>query len=78
MDVESSHPKAARVWIPRKCIPQDLVAPRYVIKSTKIGDHAKFMREHALIGKFLGLWLSRKELACWIKAWWNPKGDYEL
>jgi hypothetical protein len=36
------------------------------------------MRDHALIGKFLGLWPSKKYLAHWIKAWWNPKGDYEL
>jgi hypothetical protein len=36
------------------------------------------MRDHALIGKFLGLWPSEKDLAHWIKAWWNPKGDYEL
>jgi hypothetical protein len=36
------------------------------------------MRDHALIGKFLGLWPTEKDLARWIKAWWNPKGDYEL
>ena len=35
------------------------------------------MRDHALIGKFIGLWPSEKDLACWIKTWWNPKGDYE-
>jgi hypothetical protein len=38
----------------------------------------QFMRDHALIGKFLGLWPSEKDLAHWIKAWWSPKGDYEL
>jgi hypothetical protein len=36
------------------------------------------MRDHALIGKFLGLSPSENDLAHWIKAWWNPKGDYEL
>jgi hypothetical protein len=36
------------------------------------------MRDHALIRKFLGLWLSKKDQARWIKAWWNLKGDYEL
>jgi hypothetical protein len=35
------------------------------------------MREHALIGKFLGLWPSEHDLMRWIKDWWNPKGDYE-
>ena len=50
----------------------------YIIKTTRIGEHMQFMRDHALIGKFLGLWPSEKDLARWIKAWWNPKGDYEL
>jgi hypothetical protein len=77
-DVESLHPKEARVWTLGKCIPQAPVAPRYVIKTTRIGEHTQFMRDHALIGKFLGLWPSEKDLAHWIKAWWNPKGDYEL
>jgi hypothetical protein len=36
------------------------------------------MREHALIGKFLGLWPSERDLNKWIKHWWNPKGDYEV
>jgi hypothetical protein len=78
MDAESSHPKVARVWIPKKCIPQAPVAPKYVIKSTRIGEHTQFMRDHALIEKFLGLWPSEKDLARWIKTWWTPKGDYEL
>jgi hypothetical protein len=36
------------------------------------------MREHALIGKFLGLWPAERDLHKWIKYWWHPKGDYEL
>jgi hypothetical protein len=36
------------------------------------------MKEHALIGKFLGLWPAERDLHKWIKHWWNPKGDYEL
>jgi hypothetical protein len=78
MDAESSHPKVARVWIPGKCIPQAPVAPIYVIKSTRIGEHTQFMRDHALIDKFMGLWPSEKDLARWIKTWWTSKGDYEL
>jgi hypothetical protein len=75
MDAESSHPKETRIWIPDKCIPQ---APKYTIKTTRIGEHTQFMRDHALIGKFLGFCPSVMDLAHWIKAWWNPKGDYEL
>jgi hypothetical protein len=36
------------------------------------------MKEHALIGKFLGLSPSKRDLMHRIKAWWNPKGDYEV
>jgi hypothetical protein len=36
------------------------------------------MKEHALIGKFLGLWPSEHDLMHWIKTWWNPKGDYDV
>jgi hypothetical protein len=78
MDAETSHPKAARAWIPGKCIPQAPTTPRYTIKRNRIGEHTQFMRDHALIGKFLGLWPSERDLAHWIKAWWSPKGDYEL
>jgi hypothetical protein len=35
------------------------------------------LRDHALIGKFLGLWSFEWDLMRWIKTWWNPKGDYE-
>jgi hypothetical protein len=36
------------------------------------------MRDYALIGKFLGLWPSKKELVKWIYQWWNPKGHFNL
>jgi len=36
------------------------------------------MKDHALIGKFLGLWPSERDLARWIKTWWNPKGEYDF
>jgi hypothetical protein len=50
--------------------------PRYVINSTRVVEHTKFMKEHALIGKFLGLWPLEHDLVHWIKTWWNPKRDY--
>jgi hypothetical protein len=80
MDVEpsTSHPKASQGWEPGKCIPQSDKLPRYTISSTRVGEHTQFMREHALIGKFLGLWPSEWDLMRWIKYWWNPKGDYEV
>ena len=77
-EVGTSHPKALRGWEPSKCIPQMEKTPRYLISSTKVGEHTQFMRKHALIGKFLGLWPTERDLNKWIKHWWNPKGDYEV
>jgi hypothetical protein len=57
MDVEEgpSHPKEPRGWEKGKCIPQSKKTPRYLISSTRVGEHTQFMHEHALIGKVLGL-----------------------
>jgi hypothetical protein len=77
-EASTSRPKAPRGWEPGKCIPQMDKAPRYLISSTRVGEHTQFMQEHALIGKFLGLWPSERDLNKWIKHWWNPRGDYEV
>ena len=36
------------------------------------------MRDHALIGKFMGLWPSEKALQGWIVSKWKPKGHVSL
>lgn len=36
------------------------------------------MRDHALIGKFIGLWPTEKELRGWIAAKWNLKRHITL
>jgi hypothetical protein len=36
------------------------------------------MRDHALIENSWVFGPQKKDLARWIKTWWNPKGDYEL
>jgi hypothetical protein len=78
MEAITSHPKASHGWEPGKCIPQMEKPSRYIISSTRVGEHTQFMQEHALIRKFLGLWLSEWDLNRWIKYWWNPKGNYEV
>jgi hypothetical protein len=80
MDVEpsTSHPKASRGCELGKCIPQSEKPPIYLIISKRSGEHTHFMREHALIGNFLGLRPSKRDLLRWIKDWWNPKGDYKV
>ena len=77
-EVGTSQSKQPWSWEPGKCIPQLEKSPRYIISSTRVGEHTQFMKEHALIGKFLGLWPTKRDLNKWIKHWWNPKGDYEV
>jgi len=36
------------------------------------------MRDHALIGKFIGIWPTEKELRSWINTKWNPKAHITL
>jgi hypothetical protein len=36
------------------------------------------MRENALVGKFLGLWPSERDLVKWIQYWWKRKGHYDI
>jgi hypothetical protein len=67
MEVESSHPKASQNWVPGKCIPQVPTTPKYVIKSTRVGEHTQFMKDRALIIKILGIWPSEKHLMKGIK-----------
>lgn len=36
------------------------------------------MKDHALIGKFIGFWPTEKALYGWIAAKWKPKGHVTL
>jgi hypothetical protein len=61
-----------------KCIPQAPQAPKYIISSPLIEEQKQYMRDYALVGKFLGLWPSERDLVKWIQHWWKPRGHYEL
>jgi hypothetical protein len=78
IDPEANHPKTARTWEPGKCIPQAPIALKYIINSPRIEDQKQYMRDFALIGNFLGLWPSEKDLVKCIQHWWKPKGHYDL
>jgi len=78
VEVESSHPKVTFVSQLGKCIPQVSTTPRYVVNLTKVGEHTQFMKDHALIGKFLGFWPSEWDLFKWINTWWKIKGYSEI
>jgi len=68
MDAEPSHPKYSRILAPGKCIPQAPVASKYVIKSTRVGEHTQFMKDHSLIEIVLGIFPSKKDLSRQIKT----------
>ena len=36
------------------------------------------MKDHAIIGKFIGFWPTERALNGWIAAKWKPKGDVTL
>jgi hypothetical protein len=65
-------------WIPKKCIPQTPQAPKYIIITPGIEEQKQYMREYTLVGKFLGLWPSEREMVKWIHQWWKPKGHFYL
>jgi hypothetical protein len=69
---------ASTPWVLGKCIPQAPQAPKYVISSPRIEEQKQYMRDYALVGKFLGLWPSERDLIKWIQYWWKPRGHYEL
>jgi hypothetical protein len=70
--------RASAPWIPGKCIPQAPKTPKYIINTPRIEEQKQYMQDHALIGKFLGLWPSERDLIKWIQYWWRPKGHYDL
>jgi hypothetical protein len=61
-----------------KCIPQAPQAPKYLISTPRIEEQKQYMRGYALVGKFLGLWPSERDLIKWIQHWWKSRGHYDL
>jgi len=70
--------KAAHLWEPRKFLPQALKAPKYVVITPRIEYQKQYMRDYALVGKFLGILPSERDLVKWIHHWWRPKRNYEI
>ena len=48
------------------------------INSDGLEAHIQYMKDHALIAKFVGFWPMEKDLIWWINHHWKPKGGYEL
>lgn len=61
-----------------KCLPRESKKPKFVIPNNKIEEYRSYMRDHALICKFVGFWPSEKDISKWIQQRWKPKGHIDL
>lgn len=60
------------------CIPKTSKRTKIDLPSHRINSQIQYMRDHALIGKFLGLWPTEKALQGWIASKRKPKGQVTL
>ena len=60
------------------CLPKSKIMPSLIIRSEGLASHIEYMKDHALIAKFIGYWPIKKDLIWWINYHWKPKGGYEL
>ena len=52
--------------------------PKIELPSQRINTQIQYMKDHALIGKFIGFWPTKKALHGWIATKWKPKGHITL
>ena len=52
--------------------------PRYEIWPRILGEKIQYMKDHAIIAKFIGTWPNERDLVRWIHQWWKPKGDIDI
>eukprot|EP00253_Pinus_taeda_P031639 PITA_31639 len=52
--------------------------PKIELPSQRINTQIQYMKDHAIIGKCIGFWPTKKALKGWITAKWKPKGHINL
>jgi hypothetical protein len=65
-------------WKSGQCIPKTKDLPRYKIQSNNINNRIQYMKDHAIISKFISIWPNENDLIRWIKQWWKLKGQVDL
>jgi len=70
----TSQPKASSAT----CIPKTVEQMKVDLPSQRMNNQIQFMKDHALIGKFLGFWPIEKALHGWIASKLKPKGQVTL
>lgn len=63
---------------PSHCLPKTKAIPKLQIKSERFRDNVQYLKDHALIGKFVGIWPYKKNMVWWINNTWKPQGHYDL
>lgn len=61
-----------------RCKPIAAERPKIELPSQEINERMQYMKDHALIGKFIGFWPTEKALYGWIAAKWKSKGHITL
>ena len=61
-----------------QCMPKSKTVPKLQIKSSRIREDINYMKERALVGKFVGIWPTKKTLMSRINTTWKPQGHYDL
>ena len=61
-----------------KLMPKSKTVPKIQIKSDRVREDIKYMKERALIGKFVGIFPTQKTLVWQINTTWKPQGHYDL
>lgn len=74
IDQGASQPKATSTT----CIPKAKERIKVELPSHHINGEIQYLKDHALIGKFLGFWPTEKALHGWIESKWKPKGQVSL
>jgi len=52
--------------------------PKIELPSHRFNAQIQYVKDHALIGKFIGFWPTEKALQGWITSKWKPKGHVTL
>lgn len=59
-------------------MPKACKISNFQIKSEGLRDRIQYMKDHAFIRKFVGIWPFEKALIWWINNTWKPQGHYDL
>eukprot|EP00253_Pinus_taeda_P005524 PITA_05524 len=60
------------------CKPVAAIRPQVELPGHLMEERIQFMTDHALIGKFIGMWPTECALRSWIQVKWHPKGHITL